>query len=124
MNNTYSNIANWLKNFFCYIDLLQFPKEFDVNEDIIWDENKSEEKHKEEFKRPPINNIEEPYTKEFEDPILDEAFHLSSEDELLKLIRDTLWEINEFETEIDTSFNKLNSKLDKQEYQYDTQYKK
>ncbi|WBX97524.1 hypothetical protein [Chryseobacterium gambrini] len=124
MNNTYSHIANWLKSFFCSIELLQFPKELDVDEDFILEGSNREEKSYKEFRRPPNGHIEEPYIKEFEDPILDEAFHLSSEDELLKLIRDTLWEINEFETEIDSSYSKLNSKLEKKEYQYDTQYKK
>jgi len=124
---------NWLKIFFVHGDFENAPDDFDIleeivesiskRENIIANENENTQAKEEggKGKIKPPKGTETPSPPKFEDPILNDAYQFGKEDNFLKLIRDTLWEIREFERELDDSFEKLNNKFDKQEYQYDSQ---
>jgi hypothetical protein len=125
-----NNKLSWLKTSIVHGDFEDAPDDFDIFDEIEISKRKRFERDdtaKDEDtvkkgggeKKPPTGT-EVPTTPKFEDPLLDEAYQFGKNDDLLKLIRDTLWEIREFEMELDASFEQLENKFDKKEYQYDT----
>ncbi|NDV94244.1 hypothetical protein D0T84_04830 [Dysgonomonas sp. 521] len=132
MMSTNSKLS-WLKTFIIHGDFDNAPDDFDV-----FDETEKFSRHKirckqedtdrEESivrkgkggsgKRPPADT-EKPTMPKFEDPLLVFA-QFDKNDELLELIRDNLWEIQEFEMKLNSSFEQLENKFGKNIYQYDT----
>jgi hypothetical protein len=124
MMNDNNNILPCLKTFFVHGDFDNAPADFDIFDEIGSDKEKKPEDDGEKDTggkggdRKPPTDTEAPIPPESGDPLLGEI-DIGKDDDLLKLIRDTLWEIREFETELDNSLEQLENKFDKKEYQYD-----
>ena len=117
------NILSCLLTFFVHGDFKNLPEDFDVFDEI--EKRNGPDKTDKSTGRTSSGDIKlstgadvPPPTQEIEDPLLDKAYW--TDDELLKLLRDTLRDIKKFEMELDNSFEQLENKFDKKEYQYDT----
>lgn len=113
------DILSWFKTFFVHGEYKNIPEVFDVDDDVQEFKKNEQDDLKIEGTEPQ-KRVEKPSSPKYEDQLLNTAYQFGKEDPILKLIRDTLREIREFEDELDNSFEQLNNKFDQIEYQYDT----